>query len=175
MADTVLFGPQEIGTALADLARRIAADADPATLVGIFTNGVPLAARLAELIKASTGQAPDLGTIDITLYRDDLAGRAAPLVRGSELPFALEGRRIVLVDDVLFTGRTIRAALNVLADYGRPRRVQLCVLVDRGHRELPIAADFTGMRTETRATDRIRVRLRETGAPQDEILLTHQT
>lgn len=173
MAETTLFGPAEIAGALADLARRITADAEPATLVGIHTNGVPLAARLARLIEAATGRPPEVGTLDITLYRDDLAGRALPLVRNSEIPFAVEGRRIVLVDDVLFTGRTVRAALNVLADYGRPRRVQLCVLVDRGHRELPIAADYCGMVTQTAAADRIRVRLTETGAPRDEVVLAH--
>lgn len=171
MSETVLFGPEDIARALADVARRIAADPEPATLVGVYTNGVPLAARLAALIETHTGKRPEQGTLDITLYRDDLAGRALPVVRGSELPFTMEGRRIVLVDDVLFTGRTVRAALNVLADYGRPRRVQLCVLVDRGHRELPIAADYAGMVTQTAAGDRIRVRLTETGAPRDEIVL----
>lgn len=171
MTETALFGPKEISAALADVARRIAADAQPATLVGVHTNGVPLAARLAALIAQATGKAPDMGTLDITLYRDDLAGRALPVVRGSEIPFTMEGRRIVLVDDVLFTGRTVRAALNVLADYGRPQRVQLCVLVDRGHRELPIAADYAGMVTQTAAADRIRVRLTETGAARDEIVL----
>lgn len=171
MTETVLFGPDKIAAALADLAVRISVDAKPATLVGVHTNGVPLAARLAALIATSAGKAPELGTLDITLYRDDLAGRALPVVRGSEIPFSMEGRRIVLVDDVLFTGRTVRAALNVLADYGRPERVQLCVLVDRGHRELPIAADFVGMVAKTEAKDRISVRLTETGAPRDEVLL----
>lgn len=171
MPETVLFGPEEIAAALAELARRIAADPQPAVLVGVHTNGVPLSARLASLMAQGGGAAPERGTLDITLYRDDLAGRALPLVRGSELPGGVDGKRIVLVDDVLFTGRTVRAALNVLADHGRPSRVQLCVLVDRGHRELPIAPDYCGMVTQTSAKDRIRVRLTETGAPRDEIVL----
>lgn len=171
MAEKVLYGSNEIARALGELAAAIAGDAEPPALVGIHTNGVPLAARLARLIEAATGKTVPIGTVDITLYRDDLAGRALPLVRGSDIAFNIEGRRIVLVDDVLFSGRTIRAALNVLADYGRPRRVQLCVLVDRGHRELPIAADYTGLKIQTAPTDRVRVRLSESGATRDEIVL----
>ncbi|MBE7492475.1 MAG: bifunctional pyr operon transcriptional regulator/uracil phosphoribosyltransferase PyrR [Planctomycetes bacterium] len=171
MPETLLHGPDEIAAALADLAARLCADTPGPALVGVHTNGVPLAARLARLVAERTGNMPELGALDITLYRDDLAGRALPVVRGSEIPFSLEGRRVVLVDDVLFTGRTVRAALNVLADFGRPRRVQLCVLVDRGHRELPIAADYAGMIIRTEPADRIRVKLTETGAPRDEIVL----
>jgi pyrimidine operon attenuation protein/uracil phosphoribosyltransferase len=161
---------------IADELKRLAkeiCDADPESpvLVGIRTNGVPLAARLAVDIEQCSGSKPGVGAIDITLYRDDLGGRALPKVLGSEIPPDLEGRRVVLVDDVLFTGRTVRAALTELADYGRPRRVELCVLVDRGHRELPICADFTGFVIETERDDRIRVTLRETSEGDDAVLL----
>jgi pyrimidine operon attenuation protein/uracil phosphoribosyltransferase len=171
MAEQILHGSKDITRALGELAAGIAGDAEPTALVGIHTNGVPLAARLARLIEAATGRPVPTASVDITLYRDDLAGRALPLVRGSDIPFSLEGRRVVLVDDVLFSGRTVRAALNVLADYGRPRRVQLCVLVDRGHRELPIAPDYTGLKLATAQSDKIRVRLQESGAPEDQIVL----
>lgn len=147
---------------------RLGDDEAPA-LIGIRTNGVPLAARLAVELERATGRSPEVGAIDITLYRDDLRGRALPTVHGSEIPFAIDGRRIVLVDDVLFTGRTVRAALAVLADYGRPRRIELCVLVDRGHRELPICADYTGLKVETAREDEIHVALTETGGA-DEIV-----
>jgi pyrimidine operon attenuation protein/uracil phosphoribosyltransferase len=140
-------------------------------LIGIRTNGVPLATRLADQIQAAGKSRPLMGAIDITLYRDDLAGKALPQVRGSEIPFDIEGRRVVLVDDVLFTGRTVRAALTELADYGRPRSVELCVLVDRGHRELPICANFVGFEVKTQASDRVRVELTETGAAKDAVML----
>jgi len=140
-------------------------------LIGIRTNGAPLAARIANLLEKKSGTRPLLGAIDITLYRDDLAGKAFPQVRGSEIPFDIEGRRVVLVDDVLFTGRTVRAALTELADYGRPRSVELCVLVDRGHRELPICANYVGFVCSTEASDHVRVELTETGPGKDGVLL----
>jgi pyrimidine operon attenuation protein/uracil phosphoribosyltransferase len=174
MGEKVLYHEGEIGAALKALAGRIVADdADVPALVGIRTNGVPLAHRLAALI-AQKAQTPEIGTLDITLYRDDLAGRALPLVRGSEIPFNVEGRRIVLVDDVLFTGRTVRAALNELYDFGRPRRVQLCVLVDRGHRELPIAPDYAGFTLKTSRDDKVRVELTESGAASDCVILRNE-
>src|SRR6201998_2296277 len=117
---------------------------DEVALVGIQTRGVPLARRLARLIEERAGAAPDLGAVDITFYRDDVHLRggeaplhAQPVVRETQLDFPLEGRTVILVDDVLYTGRTIRAAIEALFDYGRPARVQLAVLVDRGHREVP--------------------------------------
>lgn len=171
MAESIVATADQIGSAVAALAASIATDASLPALIGIHTGGVPLARRLAAAIGPLVGSAIDFGTLDITLYRDDLAGRALPVVRGSDIPFALEGRRVVLVDDVLFTGRTVRAALNVIADYGRPSRVQLCVLVDRGNRELPIAADFCGFKLETSAQQKVRVRLVEDGAGRDEIVL----
>ena len=130
----------------------------PIALVGVRKGGVPLAERLADLIEKDEGVRPLVGAIDITLYRDDLyTGLEAPIFGQTELPFDLEGTGIVLVDDVLFTGRTTRAALGVIHDYGRPRWIKLAVLVDRGHRELPIQADFTGRLVESSRSDRISV------------------
>jgi pyrimidine operon attenuation protein/uracil phosphoribosyltransferase len=171
MPDSTLHDANAVEAALKTLAAVIIADdAEIPALVGIHTNGVPLSKRLAKLIAGKTGKTPETGTLDITLYRDDLAGRALPQVKGSDIPFDVEGRRIVLVDDVLFTGRTVRAALNELSDFGRPRRVQLCVLVDRGHRELPIAPDFAGFKVKTAREDKVVVELTETGAAQDRVV-----
>ena len=137
-------------------------------LVGIHTRGVPLAQRLRGLVAERSGVEPDLGSVDISFHRDDVLvrGRSAPrhahpVVRGTELGFSLEGRTCVLVDDVLFTGRTIRAAIDALLDYGRPDRVQLAVLVDRGHRELPIRPDYVGKNLPTSLDERVRVELEE--------------
>ena len=141
---------------------------DEVALVGIQTRGVPLAQRLARLIAERAGAAPDLGAVDITFYRDDVTVRggeaplaAQPVVRETQLDFPLEGRTVVLVDDVLYTGRTIRAAIEALFAYGRPARVQLAVLVDRGHRELPIRPDYVGKNLPTSRTERIQVQLLE--------------
>jgi len=139
-------------------------------LVGIQTRGVPLARRLAELIGTRTGTEPPVGALDITLYRDDVGpwrpAHAQPVLRDTDLPVAVDRRLVCLVDDVLFTGRTIRAALDTLMDYGRPRAIRLAVLVDRGHRELPIAANYVGRSVATDATDDVRVRLRECDAEE---------
>ena len=130
-------------------------------LVGIRTGGYFLAERLQKLL-AAEGPEPPLGAVDITLYRDDVfEGLPRPEVGTTELPFALPGKTIILVDDVLYTGRTVRAALDALMDFGRPRAVQLAVLVDRGHRELPIQADYVGVRVETGRHESVRVMLRE--------------
>ncbi len=116
-------------------------------LVGIRRGGVPLAARLAALLRELEGTAPPVGAIDITLYRDDAATALPnPRIGPSHIPFDVDGRRVVLVDDVLYTGRTIRAAVDALLDYGRPRRIELVALVDRGGRELPIQPDYVGVR-----------------------------
>jgi pyrimidine operon attenuation protein/uracil phosphoribosyltransferase len=131
-------------------------------LVGIRTRGVPLAERLASKLKRSEGVDVPLGRLDITLHRDDIGAHGPqPLVGTTDLPFREEERVLILVDDVLFTGRTVRAALDALADLGRPRRVQLAVLVDRGHRELPIAADYVGRFVETTPTEDVKVQLKE--------------
>ena len=143
-------------------------DLDEVALVGIQRRGVPLAQRLARLIEERAGAAPALGTVDITFYRDDVRVRggeaplhAQPIVRETQLDFPHEGRTVVLVDDVLYTGRTIRAAIEALFDYGRPARVQLAVLVDRGHRELPIRPDYVGKNLPTARGERIQVQLME--------------
>lgn len=137
-------------------------EADTLALVGIRSQGVPIAERLREKINEIEGLKIPLGIIDITLYRDDL-DRAArqPQVKGTNIPFDVDGRAILLVDDVLFTGRTVRAALDALVDFGRPRNVQLVVLVDRGHRELPIRPDFVGKNLPTSLRHSVRVQLRE--------------
>jgi pyrimidine operon attenuation protein/uracil phosphoribosyltransferase len=133
-------------------------------LVGIRTRGVPLARRIARELQHINGDEVPTGALDITLYRDDLMRHAVgpqPLVRRTEVPFSIDDRRILLVDDVLYTGRTIRAALDALIDFGRPRSIQLIVLVDRGHRELPIKADFVGKNLPTSAKQSVQVRLQE--------------
>ncbi|SHN45025.1 pyrimidine operon attenuation protein / uracil phosphoribosyltransferase [Cryptosporangium aurantiacum] len=131
-------------------------------LLGIPTRGTPLARRLAERIETFTGVRLPVGALDVTLYRDDLRLRGPRALERTDLPSdGVDGRRVILVDDVLFSGRTIRAALDALSDLGRPRIVQLAVLVDRGHRELPIRADYVGKNLPTSRTESVRVQLRE--------------
>lgn len=138
----------------------------PLALVGVRTRGVPIAQRLAERLGGSLGVSVPVGAVDITLYRDDLGrGDHWPVLKGTEIPFVVEGTDLVLVDDVLFTGRTVRAALNTVCDLGRPARVRLAVVVDRGGRELPIEANHVGMRCQAPAEERVEVRIR----PVDEV------
>ncbi len=142
-------------------------------IVGIHTRGAVIAQRLHALIGELSDASVPLGDLDISFYRDDVLGRTAadaPVVHDSHLDFDLQGRTVVLVDDVLFTGRTVRAAIDALFDYGRPRRVQLAVLADRGHRELPIRADYTGKNLPTSREERVYVRLEETDG-RDEITI----
>ena len=142
-------------------------------LVGIRTRGVPLARRLARSLQEITGDQVPTGALDITLYRDDLMRHAVgpqPVVRRTEIPFSIDGRKILLVDDVLYTGRTTRAALDALTDFGRPKSIQLVVLVDRGHRELPIKADYVGKNVPTSRQESVQVKLRELD-DVDEVLL----
>jgi pyrimidine operon attenuation protein/uracil phosphoribosyltransferase len=137
---------------------------DELALVGIRTRGVPLARRLARALKEINGDDVPTGALDITLYRDDLMRHPVgpqPLVRRTEIPFSIDDRKIMLVDDVLYTGRTIRAALDALIDFGRPRVIQLIALVDRGHRELPIKADYVGKNLPTSLRQSVQVRLQE--------------
>lgn len=135
---------------------------DNLALVGIRRRGVPLAARLKEIIKEIEGRDVPMGILDITLYRDDLSSRLEqPLVRSTAVPFTLDEIKVILVDDVLYTGRTIRAALDALMDLGRPQSIQLAVLVDRGHRELPIRADYVGKNVPTSRREVVAVRLDE--------------
>ena|SRR5256714_233169 len=133
-------------------------------LIGTRTRGVPLARRLAQLLRGIGHHEVPTGALDITLYRDDLmrtAVGAQPLIRKTEIPFSIDDKRILLVDDVLYTGRTIRAALDALIEFGRPKAIQLVVLVDRGHRELPIKADYVGKNVPTSLAQSIQVRLAE--------------
>jgi pyrimidine operon attenuation protein / uracil phosphoribosyltransferase len=137
---------------------------DGVCLVGVRSRGVPLARRIAAILAAVTGQEVPTGALDITLYRDDLMRAAIgpqPIVRKTEIPFSIDNRTIVLVDDVLYTGRTTRAALDALIDFGRPKAIQLVVLVDRGHRELPIKADYVGKNVPTSRKESVQVRLQE--------------
>ena len=139
-------------------------------VVGIQRGGVPLGQRLGGLLAGIWGQPVPTGSLDVSMHRDDLNRRAAPNVQPTVIPFDVTGKTVVLVDDVLFSGRTIRAAMDALNDFGRPRRIQLAVLIDRGHRELPIKADFVGKNVPTAPTESVRVRLAET-AGVDEVVI----
>jgi pyrimidine operon attenuation protein/uracil phosphoribosyltransferase len=175
-----LLDEQAIATSLSRIAHEIVEgnpELDRVALVGIHTRGVPLAHRLRRLIQEFTGTEVELGSLDITFYRDDVQVRSGeaprhpqPLVRATRLEFPLEGCTVVLVDDVLYTGRTIRAAIDALFDYGRPARVQLACLADRGHRELPIRPDYVGKNLPTSRSERIQVQLVEVDEV-DQVLL----
>jgi pyrimidine operon attenuation protein/uracil phosphoribosyltransferase len=146
---------------------------DDLAIVGIRERGVPLARRISAELERIAGKAVPTGALDITLYRDDLMRQAVgpqPLVRSTDILFDIDNRVIVLVDDVLYTGRTIRAALDALIDFGRPRAIQLVVLVDRGHRELPIKADYVGKNVPTSRRESIQVRLQEVDG-HDEVVI----
>jgi pyrimidine operon attenuation protein/uracil phosphoribosyltransferase len=141
-------------------------------LVGIRSRGVPLARRLARAIGQATGTEPFVGALDIALYRDDFTSLAAqPITKGSDILFSIDGRTVVLVDDVLFTGRTVRAALDQLIDFGRPARIELAVLVDRGHRELPIRADYVGRALTTSRDEAVQVRVKEEDGADEVVLV----
>ena len=141
-------------------------------LVGIRTRGIHLARRLVDKLRAIEGESVPLGVMDVTLYRDDLRYRADhPRVERTEIPLPLTGKRVILVDDVLFTGRTIRAALDGLMDFGRPQSIHLAVLVDRGHRELPIRADYVGRNIPTALPEAVEVRLREEDGIEQVVIL----
>jgi pyrimidine operon attenuation protein/uracil phosphoribosyltransferase len=161
----LVMSSADIGRVIARLASQVVEsnpDLDNVLLVGIRRRGVPLAERLAAKIAELNGVAVATGALDITLYRDDLSTVGdRPIVNKTELPADVTGRTIILVDDVLYTGRTVRAALDELIDFGRPRRVQLAVLVDRGHRELPIQADYIGKTVSTTEEEIVKVMLPE--------------
>jgi pyrimidine operon attenuation protein / uracil phosphoribosyltransferase len=152
----------------------LALDDTTLALVGIRTGGAHLARRLATEIERLTGRPVPCGVLDITLYRDDVlvTGHPVPVLRGTDVDFDIEGRALVLVDDVLFTGRTVRAGLEALADLGRPACVRLAVLVDRGLRELPVCADFVGRALETTRQERVAVELTEEGHARDAVVVT---
>ncbi len=145
--------------------------AESLLLVGIQRRGVPLAERIGETIASLEGLRVPVGALDINLYRDDLTSRPQPLVRPTTLPTAVDGRTVVLVDDVLYTGRTARAALNALMDLGRPNQVQLAVMVDRGHRELPIRADYVGKNVPTAANEQVQVRVDDFDSVDEVVLV----
>jgi pyrimidine operon attenuation protein/uracil phosphoribosyltransferase len=156
---------ERLSRALSRIAHQIVErrrDAEGLVLVGVRTRGVPLARRLARLVAEAGAPPPPVGALDITLYRDDLTTVASqPVLRGTEIPVSIDGRTVVLVDDVLFTGRTVRAALDEIIDFGRPARIKLAALVDRGHRELPIRPDYVGKNLPTSHGERIQVQLLE--------------
>ena len=140
-------------------------------LIGIPIGGDHLAARLSKILSGIWKHDVPVGILDTTLYRDDLDQRVAPTVHPTDIPFDVTGKTVVLVDDVLFSGRTTRAAMDALSDFGRPKRIQLAVLVDRGHRELPIKADFVGKNVPTSLDEKISLLLTEAGAAQDQVIL----
>ncbi|HEV2694419.1 MAG TPA: bifunctional pyr operon transcriptional regulator/uracil phosphoribosyltransferase PyrR [Verrucomicrobiae bacterium] len=140
-------------------------------LVGIPTAGVPLAQRLGAILSSIWKHPVQVGSLDVSMHRDDLDHRSAPKVHPTDMPFDVNHKTVVLVDDVLFSGRTTRSALDALNDFGRPKKIQLAVLVDRGHRELPIKADFVGKNVPTSLDEKISVLLTESGAAHDQVLL----
>ncbi len=174
MKSSVLLTSDEISLALNRISIQVLEknhSPDNLAIVGIHTCGVFLAERIREIIKKQTSQLVPYGTLDINLYRDDWSlVTQNPVVKTTDISFEVEGKDIILVDDVLFTGRTIRAALEALMDHGRPRSVQLAILVDRGQRELPIKADYVGLKTTVRSHERIQVMVTETG-DQDQVIL----
>lgn len=176
--ERIALKTSDVGKAVAQLGADILARARDAgeveglAVVAIRRGGVHLAARLRAGLAKALGREVPAGALDIALYRDDLAQKgAAPVLGPTDIAFPLDGKTVLLVDDVLFTGRTVRAALDELVDFGRPRRVWLAVLVDRGGRELPVAADFVGARVDAAPTDDVQVRLTEGGAAEDVVAI----
>ncbi|WP_199426006.1 bifunctional pyr operon transcriptional regulator/uracil phosphoribosyltransferase PyrR [Thermaerobacillus caldiproteolyticus] len=170
MQKAVVLDEQAIRRALTRIAHEIIErnkGIDDCVLIGIKTRGIYLAKRLAERIEQIEGKAVPVGELDITLYRDDLTVKTSdhePLVKGTDVPFDVTNKKVILVDDVLFTGRTVRAAMDAVMDLGRPSQIQLAVLIDRGHRELPIRADFVGKNIPTSSAEMIVVELTEVDA-----------
>ena len=176
----VVLDEQAISRSLSRVAHEIierSPDLERVALVGIQTRGVPLASRLRRLVADRGGVEPGFGTLDITFHRDDAPernGARQPVVHATRIPFGLEATTVVLVDDVLYTGRTIRAAIDALLEFGRPARVQLAVLVDRGHRELPIRPDYVGKNLPTARDERIQVELVEVDEVDRVLLITKE-
>jgi pyrimidine operon attenuation protein/uracil phosphoribosyltransferase len=174
MADSiVILNTQAIQRALTRIAHEIAERNESSrdvVLVGIPVGGDDLAKRLSAILAGIWQHPVPVGTLDVSMHRDDLGHRAAPTVHPTVIPFDVTGRTVVLVDDVLFSGRTTRAAMDALNDFGRPRRIQLAVLVDRGHRELPIKADFVGKNAPTSLSEKVQVRLAELGGDDTVVL-----
>ena len=172
-----LMSPDEIRRALSRMAHEIVernAGVAGLVLVGIRTRGVPLARRIGRLIAEFEGDPVQTGELDVTFYRDDIATRVKMPSGPTDLPFDVEGRTVVLVDDVLYTGRSVRAAMDALRDFGRPRAIQLAVLIDRGHRELPIRADYVGKNVPTARSEVVEVKVSEVDG-RDEVILGKPT
>jgi pyrimidine operon attenuation protein/uracil phosphoribosyltransferase len=178
--EKVLLDGDQVARTLTRIAHEIVernADLSEVVVVGIYTRGVAIAERLRATIAETTGATVGFGALDISFYRDDVGARGGqepatphPVVNATRFEAPVEGRTVILVDDVLFTGRTVKAAIDAVFDYGRPARVQLAVLADRGHRELPVRADYVGKNLPTGAAERVRVRLAETDG-NDEVVL----
>ena len=173
-AEKLIMNGDQIRRALARIAHELLernGGSEDLLLVGIRTRGIPLANRLANYIKEFEGPTTPVGILDITLYRDDIFSRGGMLTQSTNIPVSVDGRVVILVDDVLFTGRSIRAAMDAVMDMGRPKLVQLAVLIDRGHRELPIRADFVGKNIPTSHSEEIQVRLTETDGSEQVVIL----
>jgi pyrimidine operon attenuation protein/uracil phosphoribosyltransferase len=174
--DRRILDPDQIKRALTRIAHEILErnrGAQDLVLVGLHTRGAPLARRLSQSIGDFEETAPPVGSLDIALYRDDISGGRRPLLHRTDIPVTIDDRLVILVDDVLYTGRSIRAAMDALTDFGRPRQVQLAVLVDRGHRELPIRADYVGKNVPTSLDEEVRVRVDEIDGI-DEVVLSRR-
>ena len=175
MSDRMILTQPQMQKALETMACEIVAQGlGDAVLVGIRSRGVPLAHWLAKILEKQTGTVPKVGALDINLYRDDLTEVGAqPVLHKTEIPFRIDGTGVILVDDVLYTGRTIRAAMDALIDFGRPKFIKLAALIDRGWRELPIQADFVGLVVETKADEVIKVMTEEFDGKNEVILKEH--
>lgn len=167
-----ILSASDIGDRVTRLAREILESVGKGELpnfVGVYTRGVTLARRVAAAIERERGVAPNLGSLDISLYRDDLDNLGTtPVLKHTDIPFDIEGQRLVLFDEVLFTGRTVRAALHELVDFGRPAKIELAALVDRGNRELPIQPDYTGLKIPTTMEQYVKVRFQEDDPDEEE-------
>lgn len=173
---TVILNATAIARALTRIAHEIAErneSGEEVVLVGIQRGGVPLTERISAILTGIWNHPVPTGSLDVAMHRDDLDSRAALNIHPTVIPFDVNGRTVVLVDDVLFNGRTIRAAMDALNDFGRPKQIQLAVLIDRGHRELPIKADFVGKNVPTSLTEQVLVRVGEPGAEDEVVLERH--
>lgn len=178
MADRVILSGSDIDMIISENSEKILRDTgniDDLAIVGIQTRGVELAGRLKKRLESLSGKNIQMGVLDITFYRDDLATRGVlPAIKETRIEFNITKKTILLVDDVLFTGRTTKAALETLTSFGRPRAIKLFVLIDRGNRELPIQADYCGHRIETRLQDKVRVRLKPIDDEGDRVILSKE-
>lgn len=173
MAEKVLMSSEDIRRALTRIAHEIVErnkGYEGLVFVGMHTRGVPLAKRLSSIIAEFEGTQVPVGALDISLYRDDLSSHSQPVVRRTDIPTSIAGKSVVLVDDVLYTGRSIRAALDALIDLGRPKSIQLAVLVDRGHRELPIRADYVGKNIPTARNEDVKVYISEVDGKEEVVI-----